>query len=283
MGHNVVDISEERKKKKAAFKSIAGELTSELTTARGNLLKSKERLEEDNRITITMLKERKTQITNLIDKMIKDVTNQTNTSNKKVDEEVGNMDRDLKLINSMSERIARSATSESFTPDVLEGIQQIQERVQRYLLQERAFHFTKDSRHIKGNNLMNLRPEEMAVRLSDTRNLNSCSKNDDGRFTKTTSSTNSRGNRDEDRFTRTTSSNSRGNRDEDRYTRTTSSNSRGNRDEDRFTRTTSSNSRGKRDEDRYTRTTSSNSRGNRDEDRYTRITSSNSRGKRDED
>ena len=60
ISRKVVDIAEEEKKKKEAVKAIANELTSELAVARENLLKAKNRLEEDSSTTLAILKERKT-------------------------------------------------------------------------------------------------------------------------------------------------------------------------------------------------------------------------------
>ena len=141
MGHEVVDIAEEQKYKKEAIKNIADELTTGLTVARENLLKARKSMEKYNSATLAMLKERKTKIMNLMDKKIKDVTNQIDTPNEEVDEEVDSIDGNLKLVNSTKERSAKSKISDSFsTLDCeLERIQQIMDHVQKYLLQEKIF------------------------------------------------------------------------------------------------------------------------------------------------
>ena len=140
MGHEVVDIAEEQKQKKEAIKNIAHELTSKLTPAQSCLLKTKEQLEKKNGATLAVLKERKTEVIKIFNKMIKDVTNQINTSNKEVDEEVSIISRELEVVTGIKERAMESSTTKSEIPDGLGIIQEIRDRIERnFLLPERTF------------------------------------------------------------------------------------------------------------------------------------------------
>ena len=72
--------------------------------------------------------------------MIKDVTNQINTSNKEVDEEVSIISRELEVVTGIKERAMESSTTKSEIPDGLGIIQEIRDRIERnFLLPERTF------------------------------------------------------------------------------------------------------------------------------------------------
>ena len=179
MGHEVVDIAEEQKKKEA-IKAIANELTSELAVARENLLEAKIHLEEDNATALAMLKERKTETIKLYDNMMKSVADQINISNEEVDKEISSIDSDLKLINDIIKGETRDKTSEGLSPDELEEIQQIKERIQGFLSQEKTFKYYKrnDEERAPENPKMRLKPEKIVVNLSDARNSNVGDKSD---------------------------------------------------------------------------------------------------------
>ena len=200
MGHEVVDIAEEQKQKKEEIKNIADELTSELTVARENLLEARQSMEKCNTASLAMLKKRKADAINIMDKVIKDVTNQINVSNEEVDKEVDSIDDDLKLVCSTKERAAKSKISEGFAAaDVeLERLQQIKDRVKKYILQEKTFQYYENDA---------AKPEKMVVNLSDTRNANSSQIKDEVRLTGTEiTSSNSSVKRDEVTLTGTVSS-----------------------------------------------------------------------------
>ena len=145
IGHEVVDIAEEQKQKKEQINNIADELTSELTVARENLLEARKSMEKCNTASLAMLKKRKADAINLMDKVINDVTNQINVSNEEVDKEVDSIDADLKLVCSTKERAAKSKISEDFAAvDVeLERFQQIKDRVKCTYCRKRYFNIMR--------------------------------------------------------------------------------------------------------------------------------------------
>ena len=171
LSHKVVDIVEEQKQNEEAIKNIADDLISKLTAAQSSLLKTKGCLEKKNGTALAVLKKRKTEAIQFFNIIIQIVSGQMNTSNEEVDQQLGIISRELKLVNGVKNGASRSYTTKRDLPNNLAIIQEIRDRVQTNVLSaERTFQYYKlnDTERAEAFGI-DITSKAMKIQLSDAK------------------------------------------------------------------------------------------------------------------
>ena len=165
VGHDVVDLEEEREELYKKVSEKASFLRKDLETAKGNFLSASVQFEKDVDTSLKRLEAQKEEFNLIFDKLEREIKDDIRNVNASIRNNLSTIDEHLILLSSLEENMNVVTCKE--TARNLENVNDIETKVNRYISKRRRYEYRKfeaSEPRIVESFMRSLKPKEIIVR-----------------------------------------------------------------------------------------------------------------------